>query len=71
LPDATDSDEGLVQATGRGDLKSFEQIVKRHQSWVWRIAYRFIGNENDCLKRRLRIPFFGGSGSASPNRRQM
>jgi RNA polymerase sigma-70 factor (ECF subfamily) len=48
LPDATDSDEGLVQATGRGDLNAFEEIVKRHQSWSWRIAFRFIGNEDDA-----------------------
>jgi RNA polymerase sigma-70 factor, ECF subfamily len=48
LPDSADSDELLVQATGKGDLKSFEQIVTRHQAWAWRIAYRFIGNEEDA-----------------------
>jgi RNA polymerase sigma-70 factor (ECF subfamily) len=48
LPDSADSDELLVQATGKGDLTSFEQIVTRHQTWAWRIAYRFIGNEEDA-----------------------
>jgi RNA polymerase sigma-70 factor, ECF subfamily len=48
LPDSTDSDELLVQATGKGDLKSFEQIVTRHQTWAWRVSYRFIGNEEDA-----------------------
>jgi RNA polymerase sigma-70 factor, ECF subfamily len=48
LRDSADSDELLVQATGRGDLRSFEQIVTRHQTWAWRIAYRFIGNGDDA-----------------------
>jgi RNA polymerase sigma-70 factor (ECF subfamily) len=48
LPDSADSDELLVQATGKGDLKSFVQIVTRHQIWAWRIAYRFTGNEEDA-----------------------
>ena len=48
MPDSADSDELLVQATGRGDLQSFERIVTRHQTWAWKIAYRFIGNEEDA-----------------------
>lgn len=46
--DSGASDELLVQATGQGDLESFKQIVERHQTWAWRIAYRFIGNEDDA-----------------------
>ena len=46
--DSENSDELLVQAAGQGDLKSFNQIVKRHQAWAWRVAYRFIGNEDDA-----------------------
>ncbi len=46
--DSGDSDELLVQATGQGDLQSFNQIVERHQTWAWRVAYRFIGNEEDA-----------------------
>lgn len=46
--DSGDSDELLVQATGQGDLEAFNKIVERHQTWVWRVAYRFIGNEEDA-----------------------
>ncbi len=49
MPDCAVSDELLVQATGRGDLKAFEQIVARHQTWAWRIACRFTGNEDTAL----------------------
>jgi RNA polymerase sigma-70 factor (ECF subfamily) len=48
LSDFAENDELLVQATGRGNLKSFEQLVERHQNWAWRIAYRFTGNEIDA-----------------------
>jgi len=48
LSDTTESDEWLLQATGRGDFASFTRIVERHQAWAWRIAYRFTGNENDA-----------------------
>jgi RNA polymerase sigma-70 factor (ECF subfamily) len=48
LLDSGDSDELLVQATGQGDLDAFNQIVERHQGWAWRVAYRFIGNEEDA-----------------------
>lgn len=46
--DFGDSDELLVQATGQGDLEAFNQIVERHQTWAWKIAYRFIGNKEDA-----------------------
>lgn len=48
LPDCPDSDALLLQATGRGDLASFSRIVERHQTWAWRLAYRFTGNEEDA-----------------------
>jgi RNA polymerase sigma-70 factor (ECF subfamily) len=48
LPDCPDSDEFLLQATGRGDLASFSRIVDRHQAWAWRVGYRFTGNEEDA-----------------------
>lgn len=48
MSDSADNDELLMQATGWGDLKSFEQIVERHQKWAWRVAWRFIGNEDDA-----------------------
>ncbi len=37
-----------MQAAGRGDLEAFEEIVRRHQAWAWRVAYRFLGHEEDA-----------------------
>ncbi|MBU3943336.1 MAG: hypothetical protein KJ900_12285 [Proteobacteria bacterium] len=34
LPDSMTIDEELMQATGKGDLDAFAEIVRRHQSWV-------------------------------------
>ena len=34
--------------TGRGNLAAFEKIVRRHQAWAWRIAYRFFGHKEDA-----------------------
>jgi RNA polymerase sigma-70 factor (ECF subfamily) len=48
LPDCPESDEFLLQAVGRGDLAAFSRIVERHQTWAWRVAYRFTGNEEDA-----------------------
>lgn len=48
MPDCPDSDEFLLQATGQGDLAAFSRIVEHHQTWAWRVAYRFAGNEEDA-----------------------
>ena len=48
MPDCAASDESLMQAAGRGDLQAFEEIVHRHQAWAWRVAYRFLGHEEDA-----------------------
>lgn len=48
MPDSPVSDELLVQAIGKGDLKSFEQIVERHHEWAWRITYHFLGDEHEA-----------------------
>lgn len=48
MPDCPDSNEFLLQAVGRGDLAAFSRIVERHQTWTWRIAYRYTGNEEDA-----------------------
>ncbi|TVM13876.1 RNA polymerase subunit sigma-70 [Oceanidesulfovibrio indonesiensis] len=34
-----------MEATGKGDLKAFEEIVRRYQHWAWGIAIRFLGDE--------------------------
>lgn len=48
LPEFKERDEALMVAVGKGDLNAFEQIVQRHQTWVWRIAVRFLGNEDEA-----------------------
>ena len=48
MPDCPDSDEFLLQAVGRGDLAAFSRLVERHQTWAWRVAYRYTGNEEDA-----------------------
>jgi RNA polymerase sigma-70 factor (ECF subfamily) len=47
LLDYSGSDAELLQATGKGDLQAFGQIVERHQEWAWRIAWRFFGDEQE------------------------
>lgn len=48
MPDYGQSDEHLLQASGRGDLDAFSRIVQRHQDWGWRIAHRFTGDEAEA-----------------------
>ncbi len=45
---STDSDELLLQAAGQGNLACFSRLVERHQTWAWRVAYHFAGNEEDA-----------------------
>jgi len=45
LSDPEVSDHQLMQAVGSGDHKAFGEIVRRHQTWAWRIAYRFLGQD--------------------------
>jgi RNA polymerase sigma-70 factor, ECF subfamily len=42
------SDEDLMLATGRGDVDAFEQLVRRHQTFAWAVAYRYVGNREDA-----------------------
>lgn len=30
-----------------GDLKAFEELVRRHQAWAWGIAYRVLGHRQE------------------------
>lgn len=48
MSDLSATDESLLQAAGRGDLKAFEEIVRRHQTWAWQVAYRFFGREEQA-----------------------
>jgi RNA polymerase sigma-70 factor, ECF subfamily len=38
------SDEDLMTAVSKGDIKAFEEIVRRYQASVWRVAVRVIGD---------------------------
>lgn len=38
----------LMRATARGDLRAFGEIVRRHQSWAWRVAHRFLDDEAEA-----------------------
>ncbi len=43
------SDEELAIAWKNGDLKAFEEIVRRYQGKVYATAYRVTGNREDAL----------------------
>jgi RNA polymerase sigma-70 factor (ECF subfamily) len=43
------SDEALVDAANRGDVKAFETIYLRHRDWVVTLAFRFTANRDDAL----------------------
>ena len=38
------SDEGLMLAVAKGDIGAFDEIVLRHQRFVWAVAFRFLGD---------------------------
>jgi RNA polymerase sigma-70 factor (ECF subfamily) len=51
LPDRSRSqlsDETLLEASGNGDRQAFGELVRRHQSWAWGVACRFLGSGNDA-----------------------
>jgi len=43
LPDA-EPDSSLMARIAAGDMAAFEQLIRRHQSPAWSLAYRFIGD---------------------------
>ena len=48
MSDPVASNETLMQATGKGDLEAFEEIVRRHRTWAWNLAYRFLGQRDEA-----------------------
>ena len=48
MPDSTANDASLMQAVAQGDMGAFEQIVRRHQSAAWRVAWRFLGDADEA-----------------------
>lgn len=45
----TPDDEELVQRANRGDAAAFEALYHRYRDWVYRLAWRFTGNQADAL----------------------
>ena len=43
------SDEQLLEQARKGDAEAFETLYRRHRDWVYRLAWRFTGNEADAL----------------------
>lgn len=37
-----------VSPVHQADVASFSHLVDLHQTWAWRVAYRFTGNEEDA-----------------------
>jgi RNA polymerase sigma-70 factor (ECF subfamily) len=42
------SDQEMVQKAVAGDMQAFRRLVERHQSFAYRIAYRFVGAVTDA-----------------------
>jgi RNA polymerase sigma-70 factor, ECF subfamily len=43
------ADADLIEAMNLGHVEAFEELYQRHRDWVFRLAYRFTGNEQDAL----------------------
>jgi len=43
------SDEELLEQAKRDSAEAFETLYRRHRDWVYRLAWRFTGNEADAL----------------------
>jgi len=43
------SDEELALALKAGDVRAFDELVRRHQGRVYAVAYRFMNNREDAL----------------------
>lgn len=49
MSDHAGSDESLLIAAGRGNLKSFGRIVQRHQTRAWSVAVQVRGRGMETL----------------------
>jgi RNA polymerase sigma-70 factor (ECF subfamily) len=45
--DLTTSEE-LMSALAAGDLAAFDELVRRHEREVWRLAYRYVGDASEA-----------------------
>jgi RNA polymerase sigma-70 factor (ECF subfamily) len=44
-----ESDHELIELANRGDSAAFEALYYRYRDWVYRLAWRFTGNQTDAL----------------------
>jgi RNA polymerase sigma-70 factor (ECF subfamily) len=43
------SDQELIRLINEGDKDAFEDLYQRYKDWVFRLAWRFTGNQQDTL----------------------
>jgi len=43
------SDESLIEAMNNGDTRAFEVLYHRYRDWVYRLACRFTGDDEEAL----------------------
>lgn len=66
-------EEALVKEAQRGDVAAFEAVIGRHQSMVYNLACRVMGNPSDAadaaqealVKVYLKLPHFRGEAAFS------
>jgi len=44
-----ESDQQLIESVNRGDSEAFENLYFRYRDWVFNLAWRFTGNQQDSL----------------------
>jgi len=44
-----DSDQELIELVNKGDPDAFEALYRRYRDWVYHLAWRFTGNQQDAL----------------------
>jgi RNA polymerase sigma-70 factor, ECF subfamily len=43
------SDQELIEAINKGQSDAFEVLYYRYRDWIYKLAWRFTGNQNDAL----------------------
>jgi RNA polymerase sigma-70 factor (ECF subfamily) len=44
-----DSDQELIELINEGDVDAFETLYRRYRDWIYHLAWRFTGNQQDAL----------------------
>lgn len=44
-----DSDQEIIELVNKGDPDAFVALYRRYRDWVYRLAWRFTGNQQDAL----------------------